>query len=75
MTQKVHAGFTSELFSEIQALLGSKGYISYSIGADLRNIGEATEETIALLKEDEHKYARRAEAVYNKANRVVIKFD
>ncbi len=75
MTDQAHEGFATELFDEITALLGAKGYISHSIGADLKNSGVACDIELELIGRDRLESINRAKSVYNKANQVVIDFD
>lgn len=74
MTEKAHEDFTAELFSEIQSLLGARGYISHDIGADLKNIGRASEDKLVLIEESKQESKRKANRVYNKANQITINF-
>ena len=74
MTEKAHEDFTTELFKEIKALLGARGYISHDIGADLKNIGRASKDNLALIEKSKLEARRKADDVYNKANSITIKF-
>ncbi len=75
MTDQAHQGFATELFDEIMALLGAKGYITQSIGATLENKGVAYDVELEVIEKNRLECIRRAESVYNKANRITIKFD
>lgn len=75
MTDQAHEGFATELFDEIMALLGAKGYITQSIGATLENKREAYDYEVEQIEKDRLKSIDRANSIYNKANRIVIKFD
>lgn len=75
MTDQAHEGFATELFDEIMALLGAKGYITQSIGATLENKGAADDVALEVIEKSRLKSIQRAESVYNKANRITIKFD
>lgn len=75
MTDQVHEGFKPELTNEIMALLGAKGYISQSFGVTLENQGVAYDAELELIEKETQKSIRRAESVYNKANRITIKID
>ncbi|MBU5466277.1 hypothetical protein KQI49_05450 [Virgibacillus sp. MSJ-26] len=75
MLDQAHEGFATELFDEIMALLGAKGYITQSIGATLENMREAHDYEVEQIEKDKLKSIDRANSVYNKANRITIKFD
>jgi hypothetical protein len=72
MTDQVHEELGGELFNEIMALVGAKGYITQSIGATLKNEGEAHEVELAVIEEGKLESTRRAKSIYNKANRIRI---
>ena len=75
MTDEAHEGFTPELTNEIMALLGAKGYISQSFGVTLEDKGVAYDVELELIEKEKQESIRRAESVYNKANRITIKLD
>lgn len=75
MMDKAHEGFSTELFNEIQALLGAKGYISHSIGVTLENDGEASDIDLKMIQKDRVESERKAKSIYNKANRISISID
>lgn len=75
MTDQAHEGFTPELTNEIMALLGAKGYISQSFGVTLENQGVAYDTELELIEKETQECKKRAKLVYNKANRISIKFD
>lgn len=75
MTNQAHEGFTPELTNEIMALLGAKGYISQSFGVTLENQGVAYDTELELIEKNKQECKKRAELVYNKANRISIKLD
>lgn len=75
MTDQAHEGLATELFDEIMALLGAKGYITQSIGATLINNGVAYDSELELIERNRLESIKRAESIYNKANQIIINFD
>lgn len=75
MTDQAHEGFATELFDEIMALLGAKGYITQSIGATLKNKGTAYDTELQLIEKNRLESIKRAKSIYNKANKVIIEFE
>jgi ribosomal protein S8 len=69
MTEKAHEGFATELFDEIMALLGAKGYCAKSIGATLKNAGKADEVQLKLIESNKKEAIKAVEKIYSKANR------
>lgn len=72
MTKQAHENLDGELFDEIRALLGAKGYISQSIGATLEDQGDVCERNLEVYESNVAEATRRANGIYNKVNEIVI---
>lgn len=72
MTEKAHENLGGELFDEIMALLGAKGYVSQSIGATLENTGDVSKKNLEIFESNKLEATRRANAIYNKASQIKI---
>lgn len=74
MTEKAHEGFATELFDEIMALLGAKGYYVASIGATLKDAGKADEVQLKIIESNKKESIKAVERIYNKSNIRIIYF-
>lgn len=75
MADQAHEGFATEVFDEIMAILGAKGYITGSIGATLENKGVAHDYELEMIEKTELECRTKAKSIYNKKNRISIKLD
>ncbi|MDQ0246505.1 hypothetical protein J2S09_004109 [Bacillus fengqiuensis] len=75
MSDEAHKGLTSELFKEIRLLLGAKGYLTGSIGATLKDAGEAEDNDIVLINSNTEEAIKDIHYVYNKANSQTFMID
>jgi len=75
MTDQAHENFTSELFNEIMAIVGAKGYITQSIGVTLEDRGAAHETQIESIERNKSDALKKAASVYSKCNRISIRLD
>lgn len=68
MKNDAHENFTDELFQELRALIGAKGYQVLGIGANLENFGKADQGQLKSLEVSKKEASAKVKRIYNKAN-------
>ncbi|MDE5414124.1 hypothetical protein [Alkalihalobacterium chitinilyticum] len=68
LVNKAHESLDTELFKEIELLLGAKGYAVSSLGVTLKEVANPKEATIKSIKRRTQEAKRNVKSVYGKAN-------
>lgn len=75
ITSKAHEALTTEIMTELRAILGAAGYMAGAVGATLEKVENPKTSDFSMISSVVEQSKRDVQKVYNKANRATFKID